>query len=51
MNTCDFGHDEICFNGVKCPACEIKSELTADVIALQEEIQDMKLREKIEEPA
>jgi len=28
MELCDNGHDEICFETVYCPLCEIKEELT-----------------------
>lgn len=27
MNLCSDGHDEICYTGRKCPACELIKEL------------------------
>lgn len=26
MNLCDDGHDEVCYEGRECPACELKQE-------------------------
>ena len=43
MKLCDSGHDEICFDGGKCPFCE-EVERSA---RLEEEIADLK--EKIKE--
>lgn len=51
MNICDFGHDEICFQGINCPLCEMKDDKDSELLALKEEIVDLKAREKAEEPA
>jgi chorismate mutase len=31
MNLCNYNHDEICFDGRKCPFCEKVSELDAEI--------------------
>ena len=43
MNLCDSGHDEICYDGRKCPLCE-EIERSG---RLEDEITDLK--DKIEE--
>ena len=52
MNLCNDGHDEVCFEGRQCPACDMKDlvEEKVDEIArmektigeLEEEIQELK---------
>lgn len=43
MNLCDDGHDEVCYEGKYCPACELNRELL-------ETIEDRnKLSERVEE--
>lgn len=44
MNLCSDGHDEICFEGKYCPACEIKQQRDA----LEKELED--LREEVKKP-
>ena len=46
MNLCSYNHEEICFEGRKCPLCEATSEkdqeiasLKADLSSLQEAIE------------
>ena len=41
MNLCDDGHEEVCFEGSKCPACPL-----IDKIAAQED-ELMQLRKEI----
>lgn len=41
MTLCDTDHDEVCYEGKKCPACELVREiesLTERLIQLQNEI-------------
>jgi hypothetical protein len=41
LNLCSIGHDEICFEGRDCPACEIKTErddFEAELEKLKEEV-------------
>lgn len=40
MNLCNDGHDEICYEGRKCPACVLKDEneeLRSEVDRLKEQ--------------
>jgi hypothetical protein len=39
MNLCDDGHDEVCYEAKKCPACELIEELnkTEDIVASKDE--------------
>jgi len=44
MNLCEYGHDEICFEGRKCPLCEEveRSQKLEDEIAdLKETIEEL----------
>lgn len=47
MNLCSDEHDEICFEGRKCPLCSIRSDLK-DTIASRETTID-ELKEKIDQ--
>ena len=55
MNLCDRGHDEVCYEVAKCPACELISELDEvrdDKRTLETELSDTetevyKLKEQI----
>lgn len=29
MKLCSYNHEEICFEGRRCPVCELKEEITA----------------------
>ena len=44
MNLCDDGHQEICFEGGKCPLCEIVKEKDTQIKELTSEIGDLKSR-------
>ena len=45
MDLCSEGHDEVCFEGSLCPACEKISELSDEMDELNMEINE--LEEKI----
>lgn len=38
MNLCYNGHDEVCYEGHKCPACEVADELNQDISNLQDKM-------------
>ena len=40
MNLCSDSHDEICFEGRKCPFCEFRSEMFDDIEKLQQELKE-----------
>lgn len=40
MNLCDDGHQEICYEGRKCPLCEYIEDATKEIRALNETIGD-----------
>ncbi|MFA6281884.1 MAG: hypothetical protein WCY05_05230 [Candidatus Omnitrophota bacterium] len=42
MNLCSENHDEICFEGRKCPLCEMKDELENEIQDLKEKLEDNK---------
>lgn len=41
MNLCSDNHDEICFEGRKCPFCEKIDEHKREVDLMQSEIDDL----------
>ena len=38
MNLCANGHDEVCYEGYKCPACEVADDLNQDIRKLEDKI-------------
>lgn len=42
MNLCDDGHNEVCFEGMRCPVCDMRDDLQGQIDALIEEIKDLK---------
>jgi len=38
MNLCSANHDEVCYEGYKCPACEIADDLNQDIRKLEDKI-------------
>ena len=42
MNLCSDSHDEICFEGRKCPFCEFRSEMFDDIEKLQKVLLHLK---------
>lgn len=38
MNLCSYNHEEICFEGRKCPLCETISEKDQEITSLKEEL-------------
>jgi hypothetical protein len=38
MNICDSGHQEVCFDGRKCPVCEWIDEYQNEIGVLQDQI-------------
>jgi chaperonin cofactor prefoldin len=38
MNLCANGHDEVCYEGYKCPACEVADDLNQDISKLEDRI-------------
>lgn len=46
MNLCSDDHDEVCYEGRKCPACEKEKErasLEGEIANLNDKIDDLKL--------
>jgi uncharacterized protein (DUF3084 family) len=41
MNLCDYNHDEICFDGRKCPFCEKVSELDAEIAERDRQVSEL----------
>lgn len=39
MNLCSEGHDEICYEGKYCPACEIIKEFKGTIDQLEHDIE------------
>lgn len=37
LNICSSGHDEVCYAGNKCPACEALDDLQAEIDTLKQE--------------
>ena len=35
MNLCNDNHEEVCFEGRDCPACEIRNDLQAQIDELK----------------
>jgi hypothetical protein len=46
MKLCEDGHDEICFEYGKCPACVLISEYADQIGARDDEIAELKAKEK-----
>jgi hypothetical protein len=46
MNLCSEDHDEVCFEGRKCPLCDVRSDLKETIEKHKREIQQ--LEEKID---
>lgn len=42
MNICHDGHEEICFEGRKCPFCDELATKEAEIDRLNEDIDDLK---------
>jgi hypothetical protein len=42
MNLCDKNHDEVCYEGRACPACELLKQFTDEKQDLQNEIDGLK---------
>lgn len=42
MNLCGHGHEEVCFDGGKCPFCEMIEEKNSEIEALESEIGELK---------
>ena len=46
MDLCSDGHDEVCYDGRKCPACELHEETVkeheSDMESLQSQIDELK---------
>jgi hypothetical protein len=41
MNLCNSNHEEICFEGRKCPICELLGEKDAQIAALEEKVAEL----------
>jgi hypothetical protein len=41
MNLCSDGHDEVCYEGRKCPVCEAVSEKDKEIKSLKEEVEGL----------
>lgn len=40
VNLCEDGHDEVCFEGRKCPVCTVKEELEAQLAQVTEQLNE-----------
>ena len=40
MQLCNDKHDEVCYEGRICPACEVREELQEKIDALKEELEE-----------
>ena len=38
MNLCSEGHDEVCYEGRSCPACDLRSDLESQIKDLNNEL-------------
>lgn len=44
MRLCDDGHEEVCYEGYRCPVCELTTKierLTDEIADLKQEIDDL----------
>ena len=49
MYLCDDGHDEVCYEGKDCPACDMKrrfSDAEDEIFKLKEEIEGLNNQEE-----
>ena len=47
MTLCDDGHDEVCYGGRNCPACELLKTISDNedkIYSLEEEVKELKER-------
>ena len=44
MNLCDSGHDEICFDGYKCPLCAKIEEMSSEIDDLKVKVDELEMR-------
>jgi len=45
MNLCDDGHDEVCYEGKKCPVCAVlkqNDDILKEIEDLQEQLRERK---------
>lgn len=41
MDTCDDGHEQVCFVATGCPACEVGTDMQYDLDSAQERIDEL----------
>lgn len=41
MELCNDGHDEVCFDGRMCPACDNIEDLNGAIESLEKEVKDL----------
>ena len=41
MNLCSDGHDEVCFEGRKCPVCDTKSDMQKTIDGLEKTVSEL----------
>lgn len=41
MNICSNEHDEVCYEGHTCPACELRDNLNSEIEDLKAQIKDL----------
>lgn len=46
INLCGDDHDEICYEGNRCPLCEMRTELERKIIALEGDVEALKEENK-----
>lgn len=47
MNLCNEDHDEVCYEGHKCPCCELRKELESTIASLESDVS--KLEDEVTE--
>ena len=41
MELCSYGHEEVCFEGRSCPACDMRDEKESEIDDLENEIKSL----------
>jgi hypothetical protein len=41
MNLCSDDHEEVCYEGRNCPACEVRTDLRSEVKDLERKVDDL----------
>lgn len=46
MEICSVGHDEVCFEGVHCPMCDLKMNYDDKIAELMQQIDEMEIEKE-----